>query len=368
MSETMEEVKKQRDMKKILLLINTVMLAIGAGGGPLIMRLYYIHGGKRIWLSSLLLTVGFPITLIPITISYLRRRHHHHHHHHSLSNMDSPKPKIFTATPVLFFAFSVIGLICGVSNYLYAYGVARLPVSTATLVMATQLAFTAIFAFIMVKQKFTFNSVNAIVLLIFGAGILAEHAGSDRPSGESTKQYVIGFVMTLVASALSGLAFPMVELMYKRTLSITYSLVMELQMVLGFSATIFSLIGMIIDNDFKVISREAREFGLGEAKYYVILAGCAILWQFYLMGAIGIVFCASSLFSGVMVSVMLPITEVLAVILYKESFEATKGISLVLSLWGFVSYFYGEFIKAKKMRKKLISETELALDHSIRNP
>ncbi|KAF1889811.1 hypothetical protein Lal_00025140 [Lupinus albus] len=394
MSETIE-VKNQRDMKKILLLINTMMLAIGAGGGPLIMRLYYIHGGKRIWLSSLLLTVGFPITLIPITISYLRSRRHHHR---SLSNMDSPKPKMFTATPVLLLAFAVIGVICGVSNYLYAYGVARLPVSTATLVMGTQLAFTAIFAFVLVKQKFTFNSVNAIVLLIFGAGILAQHAGSDRPAGESTKQYIKGFVMTLVASALSGLAFPLVELMYKRTLSITYSLVMELQMVLGFSATIFSLIGMIIHNDFKessqvihgptiiangteipylyflsypiknVISREAREFGLGEAKYYVILVGCAILWQFYLMGAIGIVFCASSLFSGVMVSVMLPITEVLAVIFYKESFEATKGISLVLSLWGFVSYFYGEFIKAKKIRKKLISETELTLDHTIPNP
>ncbi|CAL0318166.1 unnamed protein product [Lupinus luteus] len=354
MSETME-VNNQRNMKKILLLINTMMLAIGASGGPLIMRLYYIHGGKRIWLSSFLLTVGFPITLIPITISYLRSRHRHR----TLSNMDSPKPKMFTATPVLLFAFVIIGVICGVSNYVYAYGVARLPVSTSTLVMATQLAFTAIFAFLMVKQKFTFNSVNAIVLLIFGAGILAEHAGSDRPSGESTKQYIIGFIMTFVASALSGLVFPLVEFMYKRTLSITYSLVMELQMVLGFSATIFCLIGMIIDNDFKVISREAREFGLGEAEYYVILGVSAILWQFYLMGAIGIVFCASSLFSGVMISVMLPITEVLAVILYKENFEATKGISLVLSLWGFVSYFYGEFIKAKKMRKKLISETEL---------
>ncbi|KAE9615456.1 putative purine permease, plant [Lupinus albus] len=301
-------------MKRIFLLINTVLLAIGGSGGPLITRLYFIHGGKSIWLSSCLLTVAFPIALIPIATSYHRSRRR------SFSDMGSPKPKMFSMTPLLFSAFTIIGVVTGLSNYLYAYGVARLPVSTATLIMSTQLAFTAIFAFLLVKQKFTFNSVNAIILLIFGAGILAEHAGSDRPS---------------------------------------------VHVVMALAATLFSIVGMIIEKDFKVISREAQEFGLGETKYYVILVGSAILWQFYMIGAIGIVFCASSLFSGVMVSVMLPITEVLAVIFYKESFQAEKGISLVLSLWGFVSYFYGEFIQAKEMRKNHITETELPLDSIV---
>ncbi|CAL0308045.1 unnamed protein product [Lupinus luteus] len=358
MSETIE-LNNQKAKRRIILLINTVLLAIGANGGPLITRLYFIHGGKRIWLSSCLLTVGFPIALIPIATSY------HRSSRRSFSDMGSPKPKLFSLTPLLFSAFSIIGVVTGLSNYLYAYGVAKLPVSTATLIMSTQLAFTAIFAFILVKQKFTFNSVNAIILLIFGAGVLAEHAGSDRPSGESSKQYVIGFALTVVASALSGLMLPTIEFMYKRTLSITYSLVMELQVVMALSATIICIVGMIVDNDFKVISREAHEFGLGETKYYVVLVGSAILWQFYMMGAIGIVFCASSLFSGVMISVMLPITEILAVIFYKESFQAEKGISLVLSLWGFVSYFYGEFIKAKEMRKNHISETDLPLDSIV---
>ncbi|KAK7275045.1 hypothetical protein RIF29_16151 [Crotalaria pallida] len=117
-----------------------------------------------------------------------------------------------------------------------------------------------------------------------------------------------------------------------------------------------------------VIPREAREFGLGEAKYYVILVVSAIFWQLYLLGAIGTIFCSSSLFSGILVSVLLPVTEVLAVIFYKESFQVEKGISLVLFLWGFVSYFYGEFKEAKKMRTNRVSETELTEDNSIHAP
>ncbi|KAL4591403.1 hypothetical protein LXL04_004365 [Taraxacum kok-saghyz] len=38
--------------KKTLLILNTILLSIGVCGGPLIMRLYFIHGGNRIWLSS----------------------------------------------------------------------------------------------------------------------------------------------------------------------------------------------------------------------------------------------------------------------------------------------------------------------------
>lgn len=64
-----------------------------------------------------------------------------------------------------------------------------------------------------------------------------------------------------------------------------------------------------------------------------------------------------------MISVLLPLTEVLAVIFYHEKFQAEKGLSLALSLWGFVSYFYGE-IKSAKDKKRIqqeeSQETELS--------
>lgn len=92
----------------------------------------------------------------------------------------------------------------------------------------------------------------------------------------------------------------------------------------------------------QAIPREARGCGLGEVQYYVVLVVNAIAWQCFFLGTIGVVFCASSLSSGIIIAVTIPVTGVLAVMIYKEKFQVEKGVSLALSLWGFVSYFYGE--------------------------
>lgn len=359
MAEAKEEEKTERKMKKILLIINCLILALGNSGGPLIMRLYFIHGGKRVWLSSFLETAGFPLMLIPLTVSYIKRRRINHRPPPSTTTVIT-KSNLISMKPPLFFAAAFIGILTGLDDYLYAFGVARLPISTSALIIASQLGFTAVFAFILVKQKFTAFSVNAVVLLTVGAGVLAMHTSGDRPAGVSVRQYVIGFLTTVAASALYGFVLPLIELVYKKTKQpLTYSLVMEIQFVMCLFATLFCAVGMIVNNDFKVIPREARNFGLGERTYYVVLVVSAIMWQAFFLGAIGVIFCASSLLSGILIAVLLPLTEVLAVIFYKESFKAEKGVSLVLSLWGFVSYFYGEIKQAKKQKKKIVLETEL---------
>ncbi|KAL8256646.1 hypothetical protein R6Q59_031713 [Mikania micrantha] len=246
--------------------------------------------------------------------------------------------------PRVFFAAAVLGVMTGLDDYLYACGVARLPVSTTTLIIASQLSFTAFFAFLLVKQKFTPYTINAVVLLTIGAIVLAFHSSSDRPNGESKLEYFKGFFLTVTAAVLYGLVLPLVELTYnKANQAITYTLVLEIQLVLCLFATIFCIIGMLINNDFKVIPREAKDFGLGETRYYIILCSSVIFWQCFFLGAIGVVFCASSLLSGIIIALLLPVTEVLAVVLYNEPFQVEKGIALVLSLWGFISYFYGEY-------------------------
>ena len=83
-----------------------------------------------------------------------------------------------------------------------------------------------------------------------------------------------------------------------------------------------------------------------------------IIWQCFFLGAIGVIFSASSLVCGIVIAVLLPVTEILAVIFFQEKFQAEKGVSLALSLWGFVSYFYGE-IKDSKKTKNPTPETEL---------
>ncbi|KAH6758804.1 purine permease 3 [Perilla frutescens var. frutescens] len=319
-------------MKKTFLIINCIILAIGNCGGPLVMRLYFIHGGKRIWFSSWLETGGWPLILIPLLVAYTRRR----------CNTASAAELCLMMPPV-FFASVFIGVLTGADNYLYAYGVAKLPVSTSSLLIASQLAFTAGFAFLLVKQKFTAYSVNAVVLLTLAAVVLGVHASGDRPEGETNKEYWVGFLMTLAAAALYGLILPLVELTYKTAAqAITYTLVMEMQLVISFFATVFCTVGMLINNDFQAISREAKEYELGETKYYLVVVWSAIIWQCFFMGSIGVIFYSSSLLSGVIITVLLPITELLAVFFYHEKFQPEKGISLFLSFWGFISYFWGE--------------------------
>lgn len=354
-----EQPKRTVSSRLLLLIINAVILSIGNCGGPLISRLYFIHGGRRIWFSSWLLTGGWPINLLPLTIAYANRRR---------ANPYSSN-KFFLIKPALFFSVAALGLLTGLDDYIYSYGLARLPVSTSSLIIASQLGFTAAFAFLLVKQKFTFFSTNAVLLLTIGAGVLALHTSGDRPKGESSKDYILGFVTTLGAATLYGFILPSVELVYKKSKQeISYALVLESQMVMSFFATVFCTVGMIVNNDFKVIGREAREFGLGEAKYYIVVAMTAIVWQCFFIGAMGVIFCGSSLLSGIIIAVLLPVTEILAVIFYRESFTAEKGVSLVLSLWGFASYFYGEIKQERKKKKQSTIEKEKEMATVPPNP
>lgn len=82
----------------------------------------------------------------------------------------------------------------------------------------------------------------------------------------------------------------------------------------------------------------------------MVLVWNAIIWQCFFLGGIGVIFCASSLTSGIIMAVFIPVTEVLAVIFFKEKFQVEKGVSLALSLWGFISYFYGEIRHSKKKK------------------
>lgn len=150
-----------KTMRRFLTALSCLLLALGDTGGPITSRLYFRHGGRRNWLSSFLETAGFPILLVPLFINYLCRRRH------------SRSAPVFLITPRLFLACIGLGLLTGVDDFLYAYGLSFLPVSTSAILLSTHLAFTAFFAFVIVKQRFTAFSLNAIALLTTGSVQLA---------------------------------------------------------------------------------------------------------------------------------------------------------------------------------------------------
>lgn len=327
---------------RILLFFNILMLAMGSTPGPLLTRIYFLHGGSKRWFSSWLGTVAWPLLLPPLYFSY--RRH---------PNRENG------ITPKLFLASCGIGILTGADNYLYVYGLSFLPASTATVLLSTQLGFNAIFALLLVRQKFSPFSVNSVVLLTAGSVLLAFHTSGDMPEGVTRRQYVLGFIFTLGAAALYGLIIPLIELTYKTTKSpMTYTLVMEMQVIMSISATVFCTVGMLVNGEFQALPSEAERFRLGKVNYCMDVLWAAVMGQFYFLGVCGVTFMASSLLSGVIIAVTIPGTEVLAVLLFNEKFSAEKGMSLVLALWGLASYLYGEYLCYLKLGSPKLPEQQ----------
>ncbi|KAL5973718.1 hypothetical protein ACLOJK_030374 [Asimina triloba] len=241
-------------MKKLTLFaVNCIILTIGNTGGPLLLRLYYIKGGSRKWLSSWLVTGGWPILLIPLFFKYcFHRRQPPKENDHE----ESSSKQLTSMTRSLFVACLALGLLTGLVDYLYAFGAACLPISTFVLLVSSKLAFQAVFSLFIVKHGFTACSINAVVLLLIGSVALGVHANrrdGGQESDQSGLQYLVGFMLTLASTAIYGAVLPLIELACVRAKQVvSYSLVVEMQVVMGFFATAFCAVGMIVDNDFYV--------------------------------------------------------------------------------------------------------------------
>ncbi|CAL1363776.1 unnamed protein product [Linum trigynum] len=322
-------------MKLYLVLLNCLLLTVGQVGGPLLARTYFLHGGKRRWLSAWILTCGFPIMLLPLAVSYYSL---------AAKSKTTQSPGRFTLTRWLFAASAVLGILLGLDSYLYSFGTSYLPVSVSSLLGSTQLAFTAVFAFLIVKQKFTPYTVNAVVLMTFGSAVLGFHMdGGVVPRGESVERYALGFFMTVAAAALHGFLMTALEYVHtKAGVPLTFDLVMQVQFVISMFAAVFCTVPMIINRDFQAMAKEAVEFDLGETKYYMTILLAAVALQLMIIGSIGLVFSSSSLFSGLVTSFLVPTQQVFAVIFLREGFDAAKGMALAMCLWGFASHLYGE--------------------------
>ncbi|RZC57002.1 hypothetical protein C5167_015857 [Papaver somniferum] len=175
------------------------------------------------------------------------------------------------------------------------------------------------------SSKFTPYTVNAIVVIIIGCVLLGIRRAGDRLPGVTNSQYLANQAMT-------------------------YPIVLQFLLCMCFFGTASSSIGCIISKDFLAIQREASDFGLGAKSYYLVLVLNMVFWQLMLIGRVGIIFCTSSLFAGVMSTVFLPISQIAAVLTFHDSFPAEKEMALVLTLWGFTSYFYGSYKTTRRQK------------------
>ncbi|KAK9668174.1 hypothetical protein RND81_13G039400 [Saponaria officinalis] len=315
-----------------LLTLNYASLFIGSITSSLLAKFYFIHKGSSKWVSTIVQSVGFPLLLIPIFIPYFL-------------NFTTRKP--FTKfTKKLLFLSIIIGSFLGLNNLLFSWGTSYLPVSTSSLLLSTQLAFTLILSWLIVKQKINFLNLNCVVLLTLSSILLGLSSSHDRPKGVTEAMYFIGYGCTIGAGLLFSLYLPIMEKVYREVYC--YEMVIEMQLIMEIAATALATVGMAADGGFRDMRQEfSQKFDLGSKMYTLTIIANIVCWQLCFMGTAGMVFLTTSLTGGVCMTALLAMNVVGGVVVYGDEFGGVKVVSTVLCAWGFCSYVYGMYVKQK---------------------
>ncbi|KAI8570349.1 hypothetical protein RHMOL_Rhmol01G0028000 [Rhododendron molle] len=315
----------------VLLLLSSGAMLVAFPASSLLSRVYYSNGGKSKWIISWVAVVGWPLTALILIPTYFFCK-------------TSPSPLTIKLT----LSYIVLGFLSAADNLMYAYAYAYLPASTASLLASSSLVFSALFGYVLVKNKINASTINAIVIITAAMAIIGLDSSSDRYGDVTDSQYIIGFVWDIMGSALHGLIFALSELVFLKLLGRrSFHVVLEQQVMVSFFAFVFTTIGMIADNAFQGMSSEARSFDGGKVSYIMVLIWGAITFQLGVLGSTAVLFLASTVLAGVLNAVRVPITSIAAVILLKDPMSGFKILSLIITFWGFTSYIYGNYSLSK---------------------
>lgn len=321
----------------------TFFVIAGQVAATLLGTQYYDKGGKSKWLATLTQLAAFPILIPLYFFSPLKNLT-------KTSNNINTKPPSITVLAALYVS---LGLLAAVDCYLYSVGLQYLPVSTYSLICASQLAFNALFSYFLNSQKFTPFIVNSLILLTLSSTLLGANGDSSSPGHLSKGKYIVGFICTVGASAGYGLFLSLTQLaFYKVIKKHTFKAVMDMIMFQSLVATTAILIGLFASGDWKGLKGEMEGYELGKVSYVTNLLGTGISWQVFTIGMVGLIFEVSSLFSNVISALALPVVPVIAVIFFGEKMDWIKGVAMILATWGFISYIYQHYIDDRKEYKK----------------
>ncbi|KAL5206014.1 hypothetical protein ABZP36_034223 [Zizania latifolia] len=308
-----------------LLVVSCGAMLTAFPASSLLSRLYYNNGGGSKWILSWSAVAGWPLPALFLLPFYLLGK-------------ASPTPLSLK----LCAWYVLLGFLSAADNLMFAWAYAYLPASTASLVAASSLVFSAIFGYVIVKNRLYLSSLNAIVVITAGVVIIALDSQSDRYPGITGKQYTLGFVWDVLGSALHGLIFALSELVFVKILGKrSFHVVLEQQVMVSFCAFVFTSVGLAVNGDFLAMRREAAGFRHGEVSYVMVMVWSAVTFQLGVLGGTGVLFLASTVLAGVLNAVRVPVTSIAAAIWFHDPMSGFKILSLVITVWGFASYMVG---------------------------
>ncbi|KAL3643604.1 hypothetical protein CASFOL_014419 [Castilleja foliolosa] len=325
------------------MIIYTFLVLAGQSIGTLLGRIYFVNGGQSEWMATLVQVIGFPILFPFLWLTNSKN---------DQTETNTTKP----SKPLTLISFYIaIGIFAAGISMLYSVALQYLPVTTFTLICASQLAFNALFSYFLNNQKFTPYIVNSLVLLTISSILLVFQTDpGDNSSKTSKRKYVLGFVCALAASSSYALLLSIIHLAYQKIIKKeTLRAVIDLAIYQNLVATIVVLVGFFASGDWKKLEGEIRVYKSGRVSSYVMnLFGTAVCWQAFAVGGVGLIFKVSSLFANVIGIVGVPLPPILAVIFLNDKLTGLKAVSMVLAMWGFVSYMYQHYLDDLEMKEK----------------
>ncbi|KAE8655318.1 putative Purine permease 10 [Hibiscus syriacus] len=258
----------------------------GQTAATMLSRLYFEKGGTSKWVSTLVQVVGFPIILPYYFITQRKAI--------SFAALKTEPSTLLLRV----FAYVYLGLLAAGNAYLYSVAFEYLPVSTVAPISASQLAFNAFFSYFLNYQKFTPLIINSLFLLTISSVLLVANNCSERPAGVSNEKNVLGFICAIFGTAT------------------------RMETVKDRNGCIFTGESILC---------------AGSGGNSRILAG-------FRLGGVALVFEISALFSNVIGVLGLPFTPIAAMLVFHDKMSSIKGISMVLAIWGFVSYAYQQYL------------------------
>ncbi|KAK4259311.1 hypothetical protein QN277_005655 [Acacia crassicarpa] len=362
-SQTSSVIKRKKKYEYWLRIgLYAVVVLVGQSSATLMGRLYYQQGGKSKWMATLVHIVGFPILLPFYAIPASK---------HSTANTTHNNDKQPSAS-TLASIYVTFGFLLALDFFLCAMGLSSLPFSTYSLIGSSKLAFNALFSFFLNSEKFTPYILNSTVLLTISSILVvlqtddSSSAKSSTPVSEK-KKYVMGFITTVGASAGYGLILSLKQLAFNKVIrNKSFKGILDMIVYQSLVACLVTVIGLFGSGEFRGLIEEMEEYGTGKASYVLTLSFTAITWQVYAVGCLSLIVEASSLLSSSISIVGLPIVPILGVLLFHDTMNGLKVISLVLSLWGFLSYVYQLYLdETNSKTDQHTSHSDISEIHSL---
>ncbi|XP_015636837.1 probable purine permease 11 isoform X2 [Oryza sativa Japonica Group] len=309
------------------------MVLCGQTVATLLGRLYYNSGGNSKWMATLTQSAGSPLLAILLLFT-------------PAPAADEPRPAAAKMAPI----YVGLGIIIGFDNLMYSYALQYLPVSTFSLVAATQLGFNSVTSRLINAQRFTVLIANSVVVLTFSAALLGIGASSDETASSVPRgKYPAGFALTLAASAVFALILSLFEATFEKVVRTrTLRWVLRAQLWTNVVASTVSAVGLLASGDWRTIPAEMAAFKDGRARYVATLVGTAVSWQVMAVGSLRLIVRVSSLFANVTGTLSLPLVPVFAVALFGDRMTGIKAVSMLMAVWGFLSYAYQQYIDGRR--------------------